>query len=491
VTRAAIYLRISKDDEMNGLAIDRQREDCLRIVEARGWDLHDVYIDQGISASKRAVNRPAYDAMRTAYAAGAFSAIVCYDLDRLTRQPRQLEDWIDAAEQHGLSLVTATGEADLSTDNGRLFARIKASVARAEIERKGARQRRANEQRVALGYPPPGRRLYGFETDGITPREPEAAIVRRVFDDIVAGSSIHGIVRALNAEAVPFTTGRSGLWTPKVVRLLVLNRRYAGEVIHHGAWMPSTVVTPIVPAAIAERVRLIVSDPTRLHIAPGNVASHLASGVVTCSVCHAGLTFANKAASRTPPSYRCPADHVTIAAHLLEPLLVRGLSEVIAEDAAALSAAPDVTSSLTDLTDRLDRNERAALATARDRDEGLLSDAAARSRLLDLRAERVELEDAIEAARREHSASGALLTLAGDSFDLAAHAIHESLRVAEVVAEQFSALPLDRQREVVRSLTYATVLPLRAPDGRRRTSDERVRVASRLQIERLDTHPGD
>jgi DNA invertase Pin-like site-specific DNA recombinase len=473
---------------MNGLAIDRQREDCMRIVDARGWDLHNVYVDQGISASKRAVSRPAYDAMQADYAAGAFSAIVCYDLDRLTRQPRQLEDWIDAAEQHGLSLVTATGEADLSTDNGRLFARIKASVARAEIERKGARQKRANEQRVALGYPPPGRRLYGYESDGITPREPEAAIVRRVFADILAGSSIHGIVRALNADGVPFTPGRTGLWSTKVIRLLILNRRYSGEVIHRGAWMPSTVITPIVPAADAERARLIVSDPTRLDAIRGNVPAHLATGVVTCAVCHAGLTFANKSATRTPPSYRCPHDHVTIAAHYLEPLLVRGLSEVIAEDAAALLAlaasAPD--SDLASLTERLERNERAALATSRDRDDGLLSDAAARSRLLELRAERVDLEGALEAARREHSASGALLTLAGDSFNLAAHAIHESLRVAEVVAEQFAGLPLDRQREVVRSLAYATVLPLRASDGRRRTPDERVRVASRLQIERGD-----
>jgi hypothetical protein len=41
---------------------------------------------------------------------------VCWDLDRLTRQPRQLEDWIDAATDNGLKLTTANGEADLATD---------------------------------------------------------------------------------------------------------------------------------------------------------------------------------------------------------------------------------------------------------------------------------------------------------------------------------------------------------------------------------------
>jgi len=74
------------------------------------------------------------------YDAGLFDAIICYDLDRLTRQPRQLEDWIDRAESNGLALTTANGDADLTTDGGRMYARIKAAVARAEMERKAQPQ---------------------------------------------------------------------------------------------------------------------------------------------------------------------------------------------------------------------------------------------------------------------------------------------------------------------------------------------------------------
>lgn len=48
------------------------------------------------------------------YEAGKFTASICWDLDRLTRQPRELEDWIDAAKFRGLALVTANGEADLT-----------------------------------------------------------------------------------------------------------------------------------------------------------------------------------------------------------------------------------------------------------------------------------------------------------------------------------------------------------------------------------------
>jgi hypothetical protein len=37
--RVAIYLRISLDQTGEGLAVQRQRDDCIRIVRERGWTL--------------------------------------------------------------------------------------------------------------------------------------------------------------------------------------------------------------------------------------------------------------------------------------------------------------------------------------------------------------------------------------------------------------------------------------------------------------------
>lgn len=54
-------------------------------------DVVKQYTDQSISAYDMSKVRPAYDEMVRDYKAGLFTAIVCWDLDRLTRQPRQLE----------------------------------------------------------------------------------------------------------------------------------------------------------------------------------------------------------------------------------------------------------------------------------------------------------------------------------------------------------------------------------------------------------------
>jgi DNA invertase Pin-like site-specific DNA recombinase len=214
--RAALYLRVSLDATGEQLAVTRQREDCRRIAEARGWRIVAEYSDT-ISASYPHKLRPDYRKLVEAYQAGMFDALVCWDLDRLTRQPRELEDWIDAAESKGLVLVTANGEADLSTDGGRMFARIKAAVARAEIERKSARQRRAALQRSQMGKPPMGVRLTGYTVSGEV-IEAEAEYVRNYLRGSLKGTRYGHwrpgcknpvSPRAMATNGIPRPSGRS------------------------------------------------------------------------------------------------------------------------------------------------------------------------------------------------------------------------------------------------------------------------------------------
>lgn len=68
----------------------------------------------------RVVKRPEYDGMVADFEMGRFDVLVCWDLDRLTRQPRQLEDWIDATKDRKPTIVTANGEAGIrARDHGR------------------------------------------------------------------------------------------------------------------------------------------------------------------------------------------------------------------------------------------------------------------------------------------------------------------------------------------------------------------------------------
>jgi site-specific DNA recombinase len=309
-TTAAVYLRISQDPREDGLAVDRQESECLEIVSRRGWKLGRIYKDT-VSASKKNVNRPEYNQMLLDFQRGKFSALICWDLDRLTRQPRQLEDWIEAAEDNGLILVTANGEADLTNDNGKLFARIKASVARAEIERKGARQRLKNAQLVADGKPVPGRRRWGYESDNMTIRESEASRIRLAFEDVRKGRSLRSIAIELGVR-------------PVRLRETLTHRSYIGEVKHLGEFMPSDKIQPIVSQDLFDQVQAVLSDPTR-KTSPGSAVKHLMSGIAKCGICNSGLVQIN--------GYLCSAasNHVHIKKNYLDDYVIYSILNWLAQ----------------------------------------------------------------------------------------------------------------------------------------------------------------
>lgn len=311
--RAVIYLRISLDRLGDGLAIDRQREDCESIVQARGWELVETYTDQSISASDAKKNRPAYNRMVEDWHRGRYDAIVCWDLDRLTRQPRQLEDWIDAAEKGGLRLVTANGEADLGVDAGRMFARIKAAVARQEVERKSARQKRAAQQRAQQGKPWGARRAFGYTQDRSELNEPEATAAREMYREYLAGTSQREIARRLNAAGLTTTMG--GPWRQTGVREFLRSprnaglRTYRGEVVGPGNWPP--LVSEATWRATVQRM----DDQAPASTRRGGV-KYLLPGILRCAVCDAPTRTGYAANGNR--QYVCPNRHMGRSAEVVD-----------------------------------------------------------------------------------------------------------------------------------------------------------------------------
>ena len=68
----------------------------------------------------------------------------------------------------------------------------------------------------------------------LEPYEPEAAVVRRIFDDYVAGGhSTREITRRLNADGVPTPTGARAVWGTSTIGRLLRNEAYVGRVYYN------------------------------------------------------------------------------------------------------------------------------------------------------------------------------------------------------------------------------------------------------------------
>lgn len=281
---AAIYTRISQDDG-SGHGVARQRTDCEREAARLGWDVVDVYEDNDVSATRSKV-RPAYARMINDIESGRVRAIVVWDVDRLTRSPRELEDIIDLADKRGLALASVGGDIDLADPQGRLTARLKGSVARHEAEQMSRRIRRQSDERAVTGRPH-GRAGFGFiRIDGRDVLEPtQAAIVREAARRILAAESLRAVVGDFNARKVPTPSG-SGAWTTATLRQLLLRPSLAGYRQHRGEIIGRTTGDRILSDDDHVRLVALLTDPTRRYSpGTGRAPKHLLSGLAVCGRC--------------------------------------------------------------------------------------------------------------------------------------------------------------------------------------------------------------
>ncbi len=274
--RAAIYVRASLDRSGEGAAVGRQEADCRALAEHRGYTVVALHSDNDTSASS-GKRRPGWEALLAAVRRGQVDVILAYHLDRVARRMTDLEQVIGL----GVPVVTCTGDLDLSNDQGRLLARVLGSVAQGEVERKGARQRRANAERAQAGRPAGGWRPFGYDDDRTTVRPVEAEAVREAYAVVLAGGSLRAVARAWNAAG--HRTSPGGSWRADNVRTLLRSPRYAGlqtyraEVIGRAAW------DAVVPEDTWRATQAVLTDPGR-RTTPGNARQYLLSGLATCAV---------------------------------------------------------------------------------------------------------------------------------------------------------------------------------------------------------------
>lgn len=175
MVQAVAYLRISQDRDGTMEAPDRQRTAIQALCADHGWELVGEYLDASISASSYSRKaRAEYIKMTQAIGSGTFDTVVVWDTDRLTRKPREIEDWIDWTTAKRVKLVSVLEQIDTSTEAGRLYLRMKGNVAAHESEHKSTRIKARNVAEIAKGRPVSGPRPFGWENDRITLRESEA-----------------------------------------------------------------------------------------------------------------------------------------------------------------------------------------------------------------------------------------------------------------------------------------------------------------------------
>lgn len=283
----ALYLRQSLDTSGEEVAVSRQRSECMAWSEVHGWSIEAEYVDNDRSASKGA--RPEYRRLLADIESGKVTGVLAWDLDRLHRQPVELEHFIELADKRHLALATVSGETDLSTDQGRLVARLKGAVARAEIERKSARHKAANRQAAAAGTLQPKIRPFGWlktvtdkgvHYNSVDPVESQA--IKSAAEGIISGTRSAGAVIKEWNESGP-ATSKGGKWSNDSFRKMMARPRNAGLQLHNGKVVGDAVCEPIISREQFDQLQNIFSSRVKQVHPTGR--THPFSGIPVCGEC--------------------------------------------------------------------------------------------------------------------------------------------------------------------------------------------------------------
>jgi site-specific DNA recombinase len=240
--RCAVYTRKSSEEglDMEFNSLDAQRESCEAYIASQrseSWVLvPDRYDDGGVSGGT--LERPALMRLVKDIDAGLIDVVVVYKIDRLSRSLTDFSKLVELFEVNDVTFVSVTQSFNTTTSMGRLTLNILLSFAQFEREVIGERIRDKFAASRRKGMWMGGTVPFGYRVENrkLLIREPEATVVRDVFDRFIKVGSAMQLARTLNAEGV---TSRSGKPMDKGMLYKMLNNRvYVGEAVHKGDVYP-------------------------------------------------------------------------------------------------------------------------------------------------------------------------------------------------------------------------------------------------------------
>ncbi|MDQ6854776.1 MAG: recombinase family protein, partial [Actinomycetota bacterium] len=270
---AAIYARRSRDDEGDAVSVSRQVEQCQDYCARRGFKVVGTFIDNDVSASRYArKKRPEYRRLLDA-ARDGLGVIVAQHIDRLYRQPRELEELIDLAASGAVQVHTLTGDIDLRTGDGRAMARVLVTMAAKSTDDDSRRWKALKEHKAQKRERAGGPRPFGYNAD-MTVRESEAEPLRQAARDVLAGTSVTSIAKRWDDAGVP--TPQRGRWQVPSLRAVLTNPLQAGRYVHHGEDIGEASWDPILDETTHEALKAQLRKGGGRAPSPSSVLAGLA-----------------------------------------------------------------------------------------------------------------------------------------------------------------------------------------------------------------------
>ena len=228
--RVAAYARISYDPGHDSTSLSNQISHYSKVIQSNpAWEYAGVYSDDGISGLSTC-NRTGFLRLMEDADKGLIDIILTKSISRFARNTVDLLNTIRHLSENGISVRFEKEGIDTSSTDGELLLTLLASFAQEESMSLSLNHQWAIERKYRQGIVIHND-LFGYRKDGKTlSLEPdEAKVVRRIFDEYLAGKPTSHIIRDLRHDGI--LTRRGNLFCGTSVLKILHNERYTGNTV--------------------------------------------------------------------------------------------------------------------------------------------------------------------------------------------------------------------------------------------------------------------
>jgi site-specific DNA recombinase len=232
LSRVAIYCRVSSSAQEDNSSLQTQEERCRRYAHEQGWVVTGVFRE--VHTGSELFERPQLQLLRERVRSHDVDIVLAFALDRISRSQAHLGFLISELDHLGLRLALVTEEL-ADTPEGRLLQSVRGFVAEMERLKIAERTTRGVRARVNSGRPIPGQKApYGYAYKDVSRSSyvinpDEQPIVRRIYESLLAGSTLRRTAQILTEEGIPTPTGRAKRWEVTTLHTILKNPVYTGH----------------------------------------------------------------------------------------------------------------------------------------------------------------------------------------------------------------------------------------------------------------------
>lgn len=309
--RVAAYCRVSTNsaDQLNSYA--RQIKTYTDKISRRSdWELVEIFADEGLSGMK-AENRTEFQRMIKRCEAHEIDLILVKSVSRFGRNVKEALEYTRKLKLLGIGVqFEKEGIYTLSLADEMLL-NVFTAIAQEESQSISQNLRLSIVKRMELGefvdsHPPYGYRLINRQ---LVIYEPEAELIRRIFDMYLSGESLTGIARDFNEKGIPTREGAKE-WTARRIGIMLKNERYIGDSLYQKTYREKTVPfnphrncgqedqfyaknthPPIIERTLFETAQKLLKKRTKKYTdGKPTMNRYPLSGIIRCAECGAVFT---------------------------------------------------------------------------------------------------------------------------------------------------------------------------------------------------------